>query len=1261
MILTRLSSVSLAGAQAAVRAWPATSPSSFVKFVLHARVLSTVPISSATSSPAATNLPAVPLPDINRFKSHLLGVLAGTPQASPLTSVKPFRRTVTADASAAVGSQSTAWTPRPGSSLKKAPPASRVIIVGSGGLSIGQAGEFDYSGSQAIKALKEEGVHTILVNPNIATIQTGRDLADVVYFLPANPEYIEYVIEREKPDGILLAFGGQTALNCGVALENTGVLKKHGVKVLGTPVRTLELSEDRDLFAQALKDIGIPVAQSTAVSSVSDAIAAAEVIGYPVIVRAAYALGGLGSGFASNADELRELATSSLTLSPQLLVERSMKGWKELEYEVVRDAENNCITVCNMENFDPLGTHTGDSIVVAPSQTLSDEEYHMLRSAAIKIIRHLGVVGECNVQYALSPNSLEYAVIEVNARLSRSSALASKATGYPLAFVAAKIALGASLPDLRNSVTRTTTANFEPSLDYVVTKMPRWDLSKFQHVSRRIGSSMKSVGEVMGIGRTWEESLQKAIRMVDPSFEGFQSLEFDDLDTALAEPTDRRLFAVGSAMLDKGYTVDRVHDITKIDKWFLHKLEKLVTTRKQLEAYRGPEPLDESAVASDSGSQGAPKLTGYRYQLATSTIPVSLLRSAKQSGFSDQQIASRTGSTELAIRALRKSHGIIPVVKRIDTLAAEFPADTNYLYMTYNGTSDDVEFNDRGIVVLGSGVYRIGSSVEFDWCGVSCIQALRRLGHRTVMVNYNPETVSTDFDECDRLYFEELGFERVMDIYEREQAQGVVVSVGGQLPQNIALPLWNAGVRVLGTSPIDVDRAEDREKFSRTLDEIGVDQPAWEELTNHAAAFEFANRVGYPVLVRPSYVLSGAAMNVAHTEADLRRFLDLATDVSPEHPIVVTKFIDGAQEIDVDAVAHNGELQVYAVSQHVENAGVHSGDATLILPPLLEGEPGAASAEDVAAGIGIRGLTPAIIADCKAVAEKLARAFHISGPFNMQLILSRPADGPHTLKVIECNIRASRSFPFVSKTLDTDFIDLATRAIVSHPTLADAVPKRDAMLTAREYKSIKVPVFSWTRLAGADPFLGVEMASTGEVAAFGTDVHEAYLAAVAANHNSGFASSGGLPLPLGKTAVVATDDLTHVPEARAIVAALQTAGYAVLAASSRTNELLGTALEVFPTTGDRGAAREAFSTRAVALVVSLTRRRAQSLDDPNYRLRRSAVDLGVALVNESKTALLLAQAMQAYNVGGKDKRKAVRSWGEWVGRQGKEASFPPAA
>ncbi|KAI8913958.1 carbamoyl-phosphate synthase [Powellomyces hirtus] len=1170
-------------------------------------------------------VPAVPLPDINRFNTHLLRVLANPSDKT----AAPFRKH-----SAAAGASATTWVPRPGSALKKPPPANRVLIVGSGGLSIGQAGEFDYSGSQAIKALKEEGVSTILVNPNIATIQTGKDLADVVYFVPANPEYIEYVIEKEKPDGILLAFGGQTALNCGVALHHNGVLEKYGVKVLGTPVRTLELSEDRDLFAQALKDIGIPVAQSTAVSSVEDALAAAETIGYPVIVRAAYALGGLGSGFAHNAAELRSLATSSLSLSPQLLVERSMKGWKELEYEVVRDAENNCITVCNMENFDPLGTHTGDSIVIAPSQTLSDAEYHMLRSAAIKIIRHLGVVGECNVQYALSPDSMEYAVIEVNARLSRSSALASKATGYPLAFVAAKIALGASLPDLRNSVTRTTTANFEPSLDYVVTKMPRWDLSKFQHVSRRIGSSMKSVGEVMGIGRTWEESLQKAIRMVDPSFEGFQSLPFEDLDTALSEPTDRRLFAVGSAMLDKGYSVDKVHDLTKIDKWFLHKLQNLVDTRTELAKYTGPASA-ENPTASEAA------------------IPEPLLKLAKQRGFSDAQIARQTKTTEMAVRALRKHHGIIPVVKRIDTLAAEFPADTNYLYMTYNGSTDDVTFEDHGIVVLGSGVYRIGSSVEFDWCGVSCIQSLRRLGYKTVMVNYNPETVSTDFDECDRLYFEELSLERVLDIYEREHASGCVVSVGGQLPQNIALPLHSAGVNVLGTSPIDVDRAEDREKFSRTLDETGVDQPEWKELTDTAEAFAFADRVTYPVLVRPSYVLSGAAMNVAHSREDLDRFLKLATDVSPLHPIVITKFIQGAQELDVDAVALDGKLQVYAVSQHIEDAGVHSGDATLVLPPLLEGEKGASTSTDPD-GVGIRGLTPQIVADCKAVAEKLAAAFNITGPFNMQLILSRsPASAAvqtHTLKVIECNIRASRSFPFVSKTLAANFIDIATRAITRHPSLAAALPKSDPMLdrAAVPYKSVKVPVFSWTRLAGADPFLGVEMASTGEVACFGTDVHEAYLTGIIANHNAAFKT---LPLPKGSAVVIAADKLTHATEATAIVRTLTESGYKVLAANDNTNTILNANLPIFARDtdlADRRVARAAYQNENVAAVFSIAKARPASIEDPLYLLRRSAVDLAIPIVNEPKTAYLLANAMRDYAVEGRDKRDAVKPWHHWV-------------
>ncbi|TPX65289.1 carbamoyl-phosphate synthase (glutamine-hydrolysing) [Spizellomyces sp. 'palustris'] len=1213
--------------------------------------------SKANISPNISNVPAVPLDGPEAFRQYVLGAFTG-----PLNPKQrqPFRRNQSSDAAATSASDPWEdWKPSPNSALKKPPPAKRVVIVGSGGLSIGQAGEFDYSGSQAIKALKEEGVETILINPNIATIQTGKDLADVVYFVPSNPEYIEYVIEKEKPDGILLAFGGQTALNCGVALEHAGVLRKHNVKVLGTPVRTLELSEDRDLFAQALKDIGIPVAQSTAVETVDDALKAASEIGYPVIVRAAYALGGLGSGFANNEEELRQLATSSLSLSPQLLIERSMKGWKELEYEVVRDAENNCITVCNMENFDPLGTHTGDSIVIAPSQTLSDQEYHMLRSAAIKIIRHLGVVGECNVQYALSPDSLQYAVIEVNARLSRSSALASKATGYPLAFVAAKIALGASLPDLRNSVTRTTTANFEPSLDYVVTKIPRWDLSKFQHVSRKIGSSMKSVGEVMGIGRTWEESLQKAVRMVDPSFEGFQALDFPDLDEALAEPTDRRLFAVGSAMLNHGYSVDKIHDITKIDKWFLHKLENLVNTRAELSKCNGPKPVEEVLEKDAENPEGKPPVPVTDYQLSTSTIPADLLRQAKQKGFSDNQIAKYTKSSELAIRALRKNYGIIPRVKRIDTLAAEFPADTNYLYMTYNGTSDDVEFNDKGIMVLGSGVYRIGSSVEFDWCGVSCIHSLRSLGHRTVMVNYNPETVSTDFDECDRLYFEELSFERVMDIYERENASGCVVSVGGQLPQNIALKLWKRGVNVLGTSPVDVDRAEDREKFSRILDDIGVDQPEWKELNSVDEALAFAERVTYPVLVRPSYVLSGAAMNVAHTPADLQTYLSLATDVSPEHPIVITKFIEGAQELDVDAVASDGKLLVYALSQHIENAGVHSGDATLVLPPTYEGEQAETDASKK--DIGLRGLTPEIVADCKVIAEKVAKAFKITGPYNMQIILRRPppgVEGKHELKVIECNLRASRSFPFVSKVLDTNFIDIATRALVKSPTLSSAVPSVDPMSVKRDYKAVKVPIFSWTRLAGADPMLGVEMASTGEVACFGKDVKEAYFTSMYANHNN----FKKLPMPEGSSIVISVDNLTNPSEAAYIAQKFINSGYKILADTELTQSVLksngginaplfveGGERALIDTLLDRRVARALYDSHNVSLVVSLARNRPRTTDDVRYQVRRTAVDFGVGLMNEVKTSVVFAEAVEEYTKNGKVKKDAVKSWGAWTG------------
>ncbi|KAI8916205.1 multifunctional pyrimidine synthesis protein CAD [Gorgonomyces haynaldii] len=1115
--------------------------------------------------------------------------------------------------------------------LKKPPLAKRVVVVGSGGLSIGQAGEFDYSGSQAIKALKEENVETILINPNIATVQTGSDLADVVYFVPVRPEYIEYVIEREKPDAILLTFGGQSALNCGVELHNSGVLKKHNVKVLGTPIRTLEISEDRDLFAKALKEIGIPVAMSTAVETVDDALKAAQEIGYPVIVRSAYALGGLGSGFANNPEELMQLATKSLSLAPQILVERSMKGWKELEYEVVRDAENNCITVCNMENFDPLGTHTGDSIVVAPSQTLTDEEYHMLRSAAIKIICHLGVVGECNVQYGLHPTSKEYVVIEVNARLSRSSALASKATGYPLASVAAKIALGATLPELRNAVTKTTTANFEPSLDYVVTKIPRWDLSKFQHVSRKVGSSMKSVGEVMAIGRTWEESLQKAVRMVDPKFDGFQPIEFEDLDTALSEPTDQRLFAVASAMMNHGYSVEKIHDLTKIDNWFLYKLENIVKIKSQ---------LSQQLVEHKQISKG--EFVG--------TLTQDQLLECKRYGFSDLQLAKICESDEMTVRKKRKSLGVVPCVKRIDTLAAEFPASTNYLYTTYAATTNDVSFEDKGIMVLGSGVYRIGSSVEFDWCGVSCIRSLRQLGYRTIMVNYNPETVSTDFDECDRLYFEELSLERTMDIYELENSTGVVVSMGGQLPQNIALKLHQNGVNVLGTSPLDVDRAEDREKFSRILDDIQVDQPLWKELKTVDEALQFAERVSYPVLVRPSYVLSGAAMNVAYSESDLRGYLELATDVSPDHPIVVTKFIQGSQELDVDAIADDGELLVYAVSQHIENAGVHSGDATLVLPPVYEHE--APNATYNSKPVGIKGLTPKIVRECKIIAEKVAKAFSITGPFNMQIILSHEQQG-YTLKVIECNLRASRSFPFVSKVLGVNFIDVATLALVKHPKLKELIPQEDLMVKERSYKAVKAPIFSWTRLAGADPMLGVEMASTGEVACFGRDLNESFFLSLFANHNN----FKKLPMTNGSGVLFSLDRLTDPNEACYVAQKMHEMGFKVLVDDQTTSQILKsngfekyqllTPQSLESLLQNRNKVKEVFGSHKIEMMVSLCRIRPR-VQDLKYHVRRTAIDLGLGFINDSKVAVVFADALKAYVSKDRLKNEAVVSAGEWL-------------
>eukprot|EP00112_Aurelia_sp_Birch-Aquarium-sp1_P004515 Seg1512.1 transcript_id=Seg1512.1/GoldUCD/mRNA.D3Y31 product="CAD protein" protein_id=Seg1512.1/GoldUCD/D3Y31 len=856
----------------------------------------------------------------------------------------------------------------------------KVLILGSGGLSIGQAGEFDYSGSQAIKALKEEHIHTVLINPNIATVQTSKGLSDKVYFLPITVEYVTQVIEWERPDGILLAFGGQTALNCGIELEESGVFEKYKVMVLGTPIQSIEWTEDRQLFAEKMAEIGEHVAPSEAAYSVDQALAAASRLEYPVMLRSAFSLGGLGSGFASDEAELRSLATAAFAHTKQVLIDKSLKGWKEVEYEVVRDSYDNCITVCNMENVDPLGIHTGESIVVAPSQTLTNKEYNLLRTVAIKVIRHLGVIGECNIQYALNPESEEYYIIEVNARLSRSSALASKATGYPLAYIAAKLALGKPLPELKNSVTGSTTACFEPSLDYIVVKVPRWDLSKFSRVSTKIGSSMKSIGEVMAIGRCFEEAIQKALRMVDEKYLGFVSLGLDPCDKELHEPSDRRIIFLCAA-LKAGYTIDRLYELTKIDRWFLYKFKKIIKFAAML----------EKEFCQDPGT--------------ATLIPKDVLLTAKQIGFSDKQIAKHVQSTNLAIRALREELGVTPHVKQIDTVAAEFPASANYLYLTYNACEDDITFDDTGVMVLGSGVYRIGSSVEFDSCAVGCIRELRKLGRKTVMVNCNPETVSTDYDECDRLYFDEISFETVMDIYTKEDPEGVILSMGGQIPNNIAMALHRQQVRVLGTSPEMIDNAENRFKFSRMLDGIGVLQPVWKELTTIEEAFAFCQKVGYPCLIRPSYVLSGAAMNVAYTDVDLRSYLGSAVSVGKDHPVVISKFIQDAKEIDIDAVAAGGEVLSIAVSEHVELAGVHSGDATLVCPP--------------------RHINEETLAKLKQVSVLIADALNISGPFNMQLIAK-----DNQLKVIECNLRASRSLPFVSKTLNHDFIAMATRVMV---------------------------------------------------------------------------------------------------------------------------------------------------------------------------------------------------------------------------------------
>ncbi|PYI11826.1 bifunctional pyrimidine biosynthesis protein [Aspergillus sclerotiicarbonarius CBS 121057] len=1044
----------------------------------------------------------------------------------------------------------------------------KVLILGSGGLSIGQAGEFDYSGSQAIKALKEEGIYTVLINPNIATIQTSKGLADKVYFLPVNADFVRKVIKHERPDAIYVTFGGQTALQVGIQLKDE--FEALGVKVLGTPIDTIITTEDRELFARSMESINEKCAQSASATNMEEALRVVEDIKFPVIVRAAYALGGLGSGFADNMDQLKELCTKAFAASPQVLIEKSMKGWKEIEYEVVRDARDNCITVCNMENFDPLGIHTGDSIVVAPSQTLSDEDYNMLRTTAVNVIRHLGVVGECNIQYALNPFSKEYCIIEVNARLSRSSALASKATGYPLAFIAAKLGLGIPLNEIKNSVTKVTCACFEPSLDYCVVKIPRWDLKKFTRVSTQLGSSMKSVGEVMSIGRTFEEAIQKAIRSVD-----FHNLGFNETNALMSikgelqTPSDQRLFAIANAMAT-GYSVDDIWKLTQIDKWFLHRLKGLSDFSKLMTTYN-----------------------------ATS-VPRPLIRQAKELGFSDRQLAKFLSSNELAIRRLRVESGIVPIVKQIDTVAAEFPSVTNYLYLTYNASEHDVNFNDNGIMVLGSGVYRIGSSVEFDWCSVRAIRTLREQGHKTVMVNYNPETVSTDYDEADRLYFENINLETVLDIYQLESSSGVIISMGGQTPNNIALPLHRLNVRILGTSPEMIDGAENRYKFSRMLDRIGVDQPAWKELTSIEEATGFCDKVGYPVLVRPSYVLSGAAMNTVYSEHDLASYLNQAAEVSREHPVVITKYIENAKEIEMDAVARNGVMVGHFISEHVENAGVHSGDATLILPP--------------------QDLDPETVRRIVEATRKIGNALNVTGPYNIQFIAK-----DNDIKVIECNVRASRSFPFVSKVMGVDLIEMATKAMIGAP-FAEYPP----VSIPKDYVGVKVPQFSFSRLSGADPVLGVEMASTGEVASFGRDKYEAYLKALI---------STGFRLPK-RNVLFSIGSFKEKMEMLPSIRKLHQIGFNLFATAGTADFLKENGvpvkyLEILP--GEEEDIKSEYSltqhlaNNLIDLYINLPSnnrfRRPANYMSKGYRTRRMAVDYQTPLVTNVKNAKILIEAI----------------------------------
>ena len=1063
----------------------------------------------------------------------------------------------------------------------------KVLLLGSGALKIGEAGEFDYSGSQALKAMKEEGIETVLINPNIATVQTSEGIADKIYFLPVTPQFVERVIDRERPDGILLAFGGQTALNCGVELYRSGVLEKYDVKVLGTPVQAIMDTEDRELFVEKLDQIDVKTIKSHAVATVKEALESAEALGYPVIVRAAYALGGLGSGFCDNAEELRELTEKALSFSPQVLIEKSLKGWKEVEYEVVRYRFYNCITVCNMENFDPLGIHTGESIVVAPSQTLSNEDYHYLRKLAIKIIRHIGIVGECNVQYAFDPDSMDYRVIEVNARLSRSSALASKATGYPLAFIAAKLGLGYGLFDLKNAVTKETSAFFEPALDYVVCKIPRWDLGKFHGVHREIGSSMKSVGEVMSIGRTFEEAIQKGLRMIGQGMHGFvanHEMKVENIEEALANPTDQRIFVIAQAMLE-GMTVDRIHELTKIDRWFLCRLRNIIDTYHDLKKCHG-----------------------------VAEIMPELLRQAKEQGFSDFQIAraAATHKDAPAVRRLRKSLGIVPVVKQIDTLAAEYPALTNYLYLTYNGTENDIhyEHDGRSVVVMGSGAYRIGSSVEFDWCSVNALQTVKHEGWRSVMINYNPETVSTDYDMCDRLYFDELTYERVMDILDMEEPHGAILSVGGQIPNNLATRLDDAGVNILGTSAKSIDNAEDRNKFSAMLDRLGIDQPRWRELTSFDDIDKFIETVGYPVLVRPSYVLSGAAMNVCSNSEELHRFLRLAANVSKEHPVVVTEFIQEAKEIEMDAVAQNGEIVVYAISEHIEYAGVHSGDATIQFPPQK--------------------LYVETMRRIKKVSSSIAKALNISGPFNIQFLAKN-----NDIKVIECNLRASRSFPFVSKILKINFIDLATKIM-----LGIHVEKPSKSLFDLDYVGIKASQFSFSRLQGADPVLGVDMSSTGEVGCIGADTSEAILKSML---------SVGMRVPdKNKGVLLSTGTAKQKASMLEAAGELHRAGYKIYATGGTHRFLQENGIPsvqvYWPSEPDsHPQALRLLHDKEIDLVVNVPKNLTPTELGNGHKIRRAAIDLNIPLLTNARLASAFIHAFTTIPTD----RLEILSWNEY--------------